>query len=103
MEFLKQPSPYYYMYPGTVKIIPCLAVQQEVGSSLQHTLNATFFRNGTPVSIFNPPPYHYLIVDDLQNMIQLAIGAAGQDSHTTYHCTAQGHSSATTAVYVGGE
>ncbi len=101
VEFLEWPSPYYYLLPGTVEIIPCLAVQSDFAQ--QSALNATFYRNSTPVNIYHPPPYHYVGVDSSENVILLSIAAAGQDSHTTYHCVAGGKTSPTAAVYVGGE
>ena len=101
--FLTSPSPYYYLLPGTLAVIPCLSVQQADNAASQITLNATFFRNFTAVNIFSPPPHHHVVVDSSQNVIGLVTEAEGQDSHTTYHCVSQGLTSPQAAVYVGGK
>lgn len=102
VEFVDSPSSYYYLLRGTLVVIPCLALQV-VPNSNQLTLNATFFRNSTPINVYDPPPLHFVHVDSFENVIGLGVFAAGQDNHTTYHCMAGGITSTQTRIFVGGE
>ena len=97
--FLEPPASCYYLHPGQISQIPCLAAVQ--GSDSPITLNATFYRNSSAIGIGSLPPHHHLLVDDEENVIGLVIPAASQDSHTTYHCEAGGMTSLHAAVFIG--
>lgn len=96
------PSPYYYLLPETLVVIPCLAQQVDLNGSL-HTLNATFFRNSSTINVYYPPAFHFVSVDQEENVVGLGVSAAAQDNHTLYHCQVGGLLSVASRVFVGGK
>lgn len=100
VQLVSVPSPYYYLLPDTWVLIPCLA--ELVDNTTILTLNATFFRNSTPINVYYPPDLHIVSVDRLENVVALGVAAAAQDNHTLYHCEVGGMTSLTTRVFVGG-
>lgn len=104
VRLVDSPSPYYYLLPDTWVLIPCLAELVDPDSITSPlTLNATFFRNSTPINVYYPPPHHIVSVDRLENVVALGVAATGQDNHTLYHCEVAGLISPTTRIFVGGK